>query len=105
MDADNDRLVTILAASRDLSSAAHMHAVADTSSSCALALMDAQAAYVLLQPGTGKPISVCESAGEDAAALFDVHTDLIHELLESAFADEKSVVLGGESLSPQQFLM
>lgn len=97
MDADNKRLATILAASRNLSNALHTHAVADTSSSCALALTDAQAAYVLLQPSPGKPISVCESSGEDAASLFQTHGDLIHELLESAFAEARPITLSGKS--------
>jgi hypothetical protein len=70
MDSDNHRLSAILAASRELSSAPHTHSVADTASGTALALTEARAVYVLLQAARGKPLLVCESAGEDSAPLY-----------------------------------
>ncbi len=86
MQADNARLETILGASRELSSALDTHAVADTAAGCALALTDARAAYVLLQGGRGKPLLVCESAGEEPAPLYQRNQELIGEVLDGALA-------------------
>ncbi len=86
MDSDNHRLSAILAASRELSSAPHTHAVADTASGTALALTEARAVYVLLQAARGKPLLVCESAGEDSAPLYQANQERIGELLDAALA-------------------
>jgi putative nucleotidyltransferase with HDIG domain len=84
MDSDNFRLGRILAASRELSGAIDARAVADTASGCALALTDARAAYVLLQPGRDKGMLVCESAGEGAARLYQSNQERIGELVETS---------------------
>lgn len=93
MDSDNARLKTILAASRDLSDALHTQAVADTASSCALALTGAAGSYVLLQPGRGKPLLVCESSGEAPVPLYQQSQDRIGELLDAALECNAPVVL------------
>ncbi len=86
MKADNRRLETILTASRDLSGALHTHSVADTAAQCAIALTDVGAAYVLLQAGRGKPLLVCESAGQDPAPLYQANQETIGEVLDAAVA-------------------
>jgi putative nucleotidyltransferase with HDIG domain len=86
MDSDNARLSTILRASRDLSSALHMHAAADTAAGCGLALTDSDAVYLLLQTAPGKKMTLCESSGESAAALYDKFSQPIGELLEASLA-------------------
>ena len=86
MEADNTRLETILTASRDLSGSLDTHAVAETAAACALALTGARAAYVLLQAGRGKPLLVCDSAGEDPAPLYQSHQEIIGEVLDAAIA-------------------
>lgn len=84
MDADNHRLSTILGVSRELAQALHTHAVADTAAGCALELTGARATFVLLQAAKDKPLLVCESAGDEAASLYQTSQDRIGELLEAA---------------------
>ncbi len=88
MNADNGRLSTILLASRDLSTAPHTHAVADTAASCAQTLTDAEAVVVLLQTAPGKPLTLCESAGEEAPRLYQTFEEPLRELLDSALVSE-----------------
>ena len=98
MDADNGRLATILAASRDLSGDLDTHSVATTASECALTLTGARAAYVLLQPGRGKSLLVCESVGEDPAPLYQSNQEQIGEILDAAVASgTPSFLQTGES--------
>jgi len=94
MDGDNARLSTILGASRDLASALHMHAAADTAAECALALTESDAAYLLLQDAAGKRMTLCESAGERAAALYERFENPIAELLETALANGGPALIG-----------
>jgi putative nucleotidyltransferase with HDIG domain len=101
MDADNIRLATILAASRELNGALHAHAVADTAVGCALTLTDARAAYVLLQAAPEKPLLVCESAGRDAAALYQANQETIGEVLEIAIEGEGPTFLTGTESGEQ----
>ena len=93
MDSDNHRLSAILAASEELTAASHIHAVADAASGGALALTEARAAYVLLQADRGKPLLVCESAGEDPAPLYQSNQERIGELLDAALASGTSTFL------------
>jgi hypothetical protein len=93
MDADNHRLTEILSASKQLSEAPHVHSVADTASSGALALTGARAAYVLLQAARGKPLLVCDSAGEDPAPLYQANQSRIGELLDAALVSGKATFL------------
>ena len=96
MDADNLRLETILGASREFSAAIHTHAVADTAASCALALTEARAAYVLLQSAKDKPLLVCESAGDNPAPLYQSNQEILSEILEGALAGESPVIVAGD---------
>jgi hypothetical protein len=89
MEADNLRLETLLSASRELSESLDTHAVAGIAASCALALTDARAVYVLLQSGRGKPLLVCESAGDDPAPLYQANQEAIGEVLDAAIASTR----------------
>jgi len=82
MDADNQRLATILKASRSLAAAPHTHAAAEATASCSRQLTGARAVFVLLRTEDGKPASLCESVGEGAQALFGRHAEEIAELVE-----------------------
>lgn len=87
MKADNDRLATLLAASRNLSGAPHGRVVAETAAGCALALTDAHCALVLVQPRSDKPLDLCEAAGEAAQETFAAHESEIQELAEASLVD------------------
>jgi len=89
MNADNLRLGEILRASRVLSEARHGHAVADTSARCALELTGAQAVLVMLRASQDKDLSLCESTGQDAAALYQSSESELSELVEQALASRE----------------
>jgi hypothetical protein len=91
MDNDNSRLTALLAASRSLGSAPHPQAVTEATTSCALVLTDASAAFVVRRGGAGKDMSLYESAGDDAQGLWDKNEEHIHELVETALRDGCSV--------------
>ena len=100
MAADNERLASIVAASRELAVAADTHGVAATSAACALELTRARATYVLLQAGPDKPLLVCESAGSDPAPIYQAHQHLIGEVLESATSSDRPALLDVSDPTP-----
>lgn len=100
MDEDNTRLEAILGASREFAEAPHTHAVADTAAGCALTLTGARAAWVLLQSARGKPLLVCESAGEDPAPIYQTHQEVIGEVLDAAVASGRPSFLETAGTDP-----
>lgn len=100
MDADNARLSTILGASRALSSALHRNAAADAAAACALTLTASDAAYLLLQNADDKRLTLCESAGDGAAGLYEKFEVAIGEMLETALATgNPTLIASGRSRS------
>ena len=83
MDADNDRLAAILAASRALATAPHVHAAAEIAVGCALRLTGADVILALRRVESGKPLELCEMAGTGAQAVFEAHEDELTELVQS----------------------
>jgi hypothetical protein len=88
MDADNERLAAILKASRELTTAPHLHAAAEIAAGYALRLTGADAVLVLRKSDAGKPLELCELAGKFAARYFDQNQDDIQELAELTIAGE-----------------
>lgn len=84
MDADNERLAAILAVSRDLSAAPHVHAAAGIAAGCAHRMVPEACALVVRAAGPGKPLELCESAGPGAQRAVGAHWDDIVELVETA---------------------
>lgn len=92
MDADNERLAAILAVSRDLAAAPHVHAAAGIAAGCAHRLVPEACALVLRAAGPDKPLELCESAGPGAQRVVGEHWDDLTELV--------SVALRGGSATP-----
>lgn len=86
MDDDNERLATILSASRDLASAPHVHAAAGVAAGCAHRLAPESVVLVLRRAGPEKPFELCESAGSGAQELIATAWEEIVELVEVTVA-------------------
>ncbi|MBW2695637.1 MAG: HD domain-containing protein [Deltaproteobacteria bacterium] len=84
MNADNDRLAAILAASRDLATAPHVHAAAALAAGCALRLAGSHVILILRKLDEGKDWELCESAGQGASQCFSERGDAVVELAELA---------------------
>jgi putative nucleotidyltransferase with HDIG domain len=91
MDDDNARLASLVMASRALGGAAHPQAVAQATTSSALDLTGGSAAYLLRRAGPGKGMSVYESSGDDAQAIYAESEDALRELIEAALRDGRPV--------------
>jgi HD-GYP domain-containing protein (c-di-GMP phosphodiesterase class II) len=91
MDDDNSRLNQLLAASRALSGAPHSQAVAETTAKAALVLTRGTAAFVVRRTAAGKAMSLYESSGENAAALYAEREEHFAELIEAALRDSRLV--------------
>ncbi len=104
-DADNDRLAQLLEVSGGLSTAAHEQEVARVAVRSALHLTHAPAAFVLLRVAD-KPLTLQESEGDRADAIYQAHQEELHQFVESslqtgeptiAAADASSARTGGAS--------
>jgi putative nucleotidyltransferase with HDIG domain len=84
INADNVRLTKLLRMSRELSNAPHTDVVAETAAQSALALLEAQAAFVLLRSGANKELALSEVAGDAAQDIYAAHGGLFQELVETA---------------------
>jgi len=87
MKDDNDRLATLLAASRKLSVAPHGRVVVETAAGCALALSGARCVVTLVQTRKQKALDVGESAGEGTQQILAACESSIRELAEAALED------------------
>ncbi|MBW2420937.1 MAG: HD domain-containing protein, partial [Deltaproteobacteria bacterium] len=96
MDADNDRLKEILAASQELSKSPHTRAVAESAAGCVLTVTGTQAAFVALRSAPEKPLTLMGSAGEGAQALYESNQDLLDELFGNAVESDRPVFLGDD---------
>lgn len=84
MDADNDRLAAILAVSRDLAYAPHVHAAAGLAVGCAHRLVPDACVLLIRRPAPGKDYEVCESAGQGTQYAVGELWDELVELVEVA---------------------
>ena len=95
MDDDNARLTSLVTASRALGGAPHPQAVAEATTGCALELTGSSAAFLLRRAGAGKEMSVYDSSGEDADAIYAAREDALAEFVEAALRDGRPVSAEG----------
>ncbi len=84
IDADNDRLAAILAVSRELAFAPHVHAAAGLAVGCAHRLIPDACVLLIRRPAPGKAFELCESAGQGAQNAISEFWDELIELVEVA---------------------
>jgi HD-GYP domain-containing protein (c-di-GMP phosphodiesterase class II) len=84
IDADKDRLAAILAVSRELAFAPHVHAAAGLTVGCAHRLVPDACVLLLRRPGPGKAFELCESAGQGAQHAIGELWEELTELVEAA---------------------
>jgi putative nucleotidyltransferase with HDIG domain len=94
MDRDNERLASLLRVSGQLSRAEHGGTAALAAAASALELTDARAAWVVVPGEAGQPAHPLESAGADAAKLFEALREPLAELANLVLAEGRPAALG-----------
>ncbi len=93
MNADNERLKAILAASQELSSSIHVQAVAQNAADCARTMTRSDATFLLIRDAEGKPLELIAASGEGARQLLVEHDELLMQVAEGCMATGNPVML------------
>jgi len=93
MDAHNNRLKTMLLASEKLSQAPHTQAVGQVAIKCAAITTGAHAAFLWLRPSKDKELTMVESAGRSAQAIYKALQSNLNELIETASHEHRPASL------------
>lgn len=90
MEGDNRRLGVLLGVSRRFAAAPHAGVVAEDAARCALELMSADAAFVLMRSHASKPLNLSEGVGDGASSTWSLLEETLVERAEACLASAQS---------------
>ena len=96
MDEDNHRLESLLRVSGSLASAEYGHEAAATAAKCALELTAARAAFVLVRSESDGHPMLLESAGHEAAEVFESAGKTLTELASLVIDEGRPAIRGSD---------